>query len=223
MVSMQFNATQYAPRYDSTAGLTAGRHPVVIADSTFKPTKDSTPSDPRSFLELKLVAIDGPSKGGSIPDRLNIQHPNQQTVTIAYSQLAAYCAVTGRQGFNDTSELHNIPFLIEVGPQRNNDQYMEVKGVYFLDGRSASDTGQVPATSQQQPAQAPAYQAPQTAGGAPWGGGAAQPQGFPQTAVVQPPYALPASTHGAAQSTTTSPSNPAPAFQPGGAPPWGKR
>lgn len=215
MVQYAFNATQYTPRYDSTAGLAAGRHPVVIADSTFKPTKDSTPSDPRSFLELKLVAIDGPSKGGSIPDRLNIQHPNQQTVTIAYSQLAAYCAVTGRQGFNDTSELHNIPFLIEVGPQRNNEQYMEVKGVYFLDGRSASDVGAAP----QQPAQGLAgnpgayaagvaathgQQVAQSAGGAPWGGGAAQPA----PAAYQPP-----------QTAQAAPAA-APAFQPGGAPPW---
>lgn len=214
MVQYAFNATQYTPRYDATAGLTAGRHPVVIADSTFKPTKDSTPADPRSFLEFKLVAIDGPSKGGSIADRLNIQHPNQQTVTIAYSQLAAYCVVTGRQGFNDTSELHNIPFMIELGPQRNNDQYMEVKGVYFLDGRSASDAGAAP---QQQAAthaagmQAAGYpggpQAMHAAGGAPWAGGAvpAAPAAYqpPQTAQVAPAAA--------------------PAFQPGSAPPWGKR
>lgn len=204
MVQYAFNATQYTPRYDATAGLTAGRHPVVIADSTFKPTKDSSPADPRSFLEFKLVAIDGPSKGGSIPDRLNIQHPNQQTVTIAYSQLAAYCAVTGRQGFNDTSELHNIPFMIEVGPQRNNEQYMEVKGVYFLDGRSASDAGAAP---QQQPAQGGFSPAPQTTAGAAWSPGAAQlgPGAYqpPQTAQAAPAAA--------------------PAFQPGSAPPWGKR
>jgi hypothetical protein len=75
---------------------------------------------------------------------LNLQHPNQQVVNIAYSQLAAYCAVTGRQGFNDTSELHNIPFMIEVGPQKNNPEYSEVKGVYFADGRDAA-SGAAPA------------------------------------------------------------------------------
>ena len=66
------------------------------------------------------------------------------------SQLAAYCAVTGRQGFNDTSELHNIPFMVEVGPQKNNDQYTEVKGVYFLDGRDAASNPQsAPAAANQ--------------------------------------------------------------------------
>jgi hypothetical protein len=206
MAQFQFNATQYAPRYDSTAGLPAGRHPVVITESMFKPTKDSTPSDPRSFLELKLEAIDGPAKGGSIPDRLTIQHPNQQTVIIAYSQLAAYCAVTGKQGFNDTAELHNIPFLIEVGPQRNNDQYTEVKGVYFLDGRSACDTRGPPS---QQPQQ----------------GFQPQPQGSPLPAAATPPYTVqPPASPSAAPAAQGFPSNvSAQGFQPGNQPPWGRK
>ncbi len=217
MAAFTFNATQYAPRYDASSALPAGRHPVVIVDSVFKPTKDSSPSDPRSFLELKLSAIDGPAKGGSITDRLNVQHPNQQVVTIAFSQLAAYCAVTGKQGFSDTSELHNIPFQVEVGPQRNNEQYMEVKGVYFLDGRSAADVG---GPAPQQPAQ---------------GGFQPQPQGYPTQTAQTPPYAAQppatASAAPAAQGFPSNaapaaqgfPSNAAPAFQPGGAPPWAKR
>ena len=138
MVAMQFNATSFTPRYSGSDGLPPGKHPVIIVSSAFVPTKDSTPQDPRMMLVFTLEATDGPAKGGKQTDRLLVQHPNQQTVNIAMSQLAAYCAVTGRQGFNDTSELHNIPFMIEVGPQKNNADYTEVKGVYFLDGRDAA-------------------------------------------------------------------------------------
>ena len=144
MVQMSFNAGQFTPRYSGSDGLPPGKHPVIISASEFRPTKDSTPNDPRMMLVFTLEAIDGPAKGGKQTDRLNVQNPNQQTVNIAMSQLAAYCAVTGRQGFNDTSELHNIPFMVEVGPQKNNDQYTEVKGVYFLDGRDAA-SGAAPA------------------------------------------------------------------------------
>jgi len=138
MVAFQFNASGVTPRYSASDGLPTGKHIVIISSSEFLPTKDSTPSDPRSMLVFTLEAIDGPAKGGKQVDRLNLQNPSQQTVNIAYGQLAAYCAVTGRQGFNDTSELHNIPFMIEVGPQKNNDKYNEVKGVYFADGRDAA-------------------------------------------------------------------------------------
>ena len=138
MAQFQFNASQHAPRYSASDGLPAGKHPVVIVASEFRPTKDSTPSDPRSMLALTLQAIDGPAKGSKQTDRLNLQHPNMQTVSIAQAQLSAYCMVTGRPGFSDTSALHNIPFIAEIGPQKNNDQYTEVKGLYFIDGRDVS-------------------------------------------------------------------------------------
>ena len=159
MVAMSFNAGQFTPRYSGSDGLPPGKHPVIISASEFRPTKDSTPNDPRMMLVFTLEAIDGPAKGGKQTDRLNVQNPNQQTVNIAMSQLAAYCAVTGRQGFNDTSELHNIPFMVEVGPQKNNADYTEVKGVYFLDGRDAA-SGAAPAAQaapQAAPAAPPTY------------------------------------------------------------------
>ena len=138
MAQFQFNASQHAPRYSASDGLPGGKHPVVIVASEFRPTKDSTPSDPRSMLALTLQAIDGPAKGGKQIDRLNLQNPNMQTVSIAEGQLSAYCMVTGRPSFSDTSELHNIPFIVEIGPQKDKPEYMEVKGLFFIDGRDVS-------------------------------------------------------------------------------------
>ncbi len=199
MAQFQFNATNYEPRYSGGDTLGSGKHIVTIVDSDFRPTKDSSPNDPRSMLVLKMAA----QSGGSITDRLNIQNPNQQTVQIAYGQLAAYCAVVGRQGFNDTQELHNIPFMIEVAPQKERPEYMNIVGVYFADGRPAN-------------AGAPAPQP------VPMGG---------QHSVVQPaapfapasaaPIQLTAAPPATAQAFPSSP-QPAP-FQPGAAPPWQRR
>lgn len=204
MVQMSFNATQYAPRYSAADGLPAGKHIVHIIESEFKPTKDSTPNDPRSMLVFKMEAIDGPSRGGKQTDRLNLQNPNQQTVNIAYGQLAAYCAVTGRQGFNDTQELHGIPFMIEVGPQKNNPEYMEVKGVYFADGRDAA-SGAAPV---QQAAVNPVQQGfPTNAGQASPNVGQFVPAASPTGPATRFPFNPPQQT-----------------FQPaGGAPPWARK
>ena len=65
MVAMQFNATAYTPRYSGSDGLPPGKHPVIIVASEFRPTKDSSPSDPRMMLVFTLEAIDGPAKGAS--------------------------------------------------------------------------------------------------------------------------------------------------------------
>jgi len=211
MVAFQFNASGVTPRYSASDGLPHGKHPVIISASEFRPTKDSTPNDPRSMLVFTLEAIDGPAKGGKQTDRLNLQHPNQQVVNIAYSQLAAYCAVTGRQGFNDTSELHNIPFMIEVGPQKNNPEYSEVKGVYFTDGRDAA-SGAAPASP---PFAQPA--APQMGGqgSQPF----QQPSGATQNSIAGPHAGI---------ATTAFPSSAPQQFQPGpapagAAPPWARQ
>ncbi len=194
MVGFSFNAQNYEPRYSGGDTLSAGKHIVSIIDSSFVPTKDSSPSDPRSMLVLKMAA----QSGGSITDRLNIQNPNQQTVQIAYGQLAAYCAVVGKQGFNDTQELHNIPFMIEVAPQKARPEYMEVVGVYFADGRPANSPAAQPAPAVAQPA-------------APFGASGPMAVNIPHNASPQ------ANAVGPGQ----FPSSPQPApFAPGAAPPW---
>lgn len=238
MAQYQFNATQYEPRYNATNTMTPGKHIARIVESEFRPTKDSTPADPRSMLCLTIVADDG----GSIVDRLNVQNPNQQTVQIAYSQLAAYCAVTGRQGFNDTSELHNIPFMVEVAPQKNNPTYVEVVGVYFADGRPANAG---PALSPTQTAQAEAMRnvAPPFSHAAPAVAphsaqvpvAATSPTTYPSSpqpapfapvkaAIAEPPPTGPAFPSNPQPSGMSAPFAGQPsAFVPGAAPPWARR
>jgi hypothetical protein len=52
-------------------------------------------------------------------DRLNLHNKSPQAVEIANKQLAAYCAVTGVFAFNATEELHNKPFVVEIGPRKD--------------------------------------------------------------------------------------------------------
>lgn len=177
--------------------LPIGKHPVVITGDEVKANGKNT----GGFLELTLHVIDGPSKGQTGVHRLNLYNQSTQAVEIANRQLAALCHVTGQfrlgAGGDDTSVLHNIPFVIEVGLQKDAEAaakgYTEVKKVYDINGNEPGKQGQQqpqaaapaqsngfaqPAANQQfsQPAQtaSPASGFSQPQNNAPaWGGGQA--------------------------------------------------
>ncbi|QXN71402.1 ssDNA binding protein [Rhodobacter phage RcHartney] len=141
-----FNANNYDPT-QGVGGLPIGKHPVVIQSSDVKATK----ANDGGYLQLDLLIIDGPQKGTVGAYRINLYNASQQAVDIANRQMSAISHVTGVFMIQDTAQLHNIPFVVEVGPQKNDPQYTEVKKVYDIHGN--------------EPGKAPA------------GGGAAQPQG----------------------------------------------
>lgn len=140
-----FNANNFDPT-QGVGGLPIGRHPVIVESSEVKANK----ANDGGYLQLNLKVIDGPQAGTVGAYRLNLYHSNPQTVEIANRQLSAISHVTGVFMIQDSAQLHNIPFVIEVGPQKNDAQYTEVKKVFDINGNEP--------------------------GKAPQGGGAAQPQ-----------------------------------------------
>lgn len=168
-----FNAQQFDPS-QGVGGLPIGKHPVVIESSEVK----ANAKNDGGYLQLNLKIIDGPQTGTVGAYRLNLYHSNQQTVEIAHRQLSAVCHVVGVFNVQDSAQLHNIPFLVEVGPQKNDPQYTEVKKVFDAHGNEPGKAGQ--GAPQQAPAgfgqQAPAQQPQQPQGGF---GQPQQPQGQP--------------------------------------------
>jgi len=185
-----FDAKKYNPT-QGVGSLPIGRHPVIIESSEVKANK----ANDGGYLQLNLRIIDGPHQGATGVYRLNLYHSNQQVVEIAHRQLSAICHVIGVFQVTDSSQLHNLPFLIEVGPQKNDPQYTEVKKVFDMNGNEPGKAG-VGASApqgdadfkQQQPAQQPAggaawgwqqqpaQQPAQQPHGAPWGDQSAQQQ-----------------------------------------------
>ena len=228
-----------AQQYDPTQGggnLPVGRHPSIIESSEVKANK----ANDGGYLQLNVKLIDGPQTGATGAYRLNLYHSNPQTAEIAHRQLSAICHCVGVFNVQDSSQLHNIPFIIEVGLQKGEEAaqkgYTEVKKVFDINGNEPGKAGQgAPAAQpqqqpaaqggfgQQQPAQQPAAQ-PQ--GNAPaWGGGQPaqqQPQGAPAgnaPAWGQQPAQQPAAQQPAQQAGGWQQGGAAPA---GGAP-WGQR
>ena len=240
-----FNAQNYNPE-QSTGGLPIGKHPVVVDSSEVKPNKENN----GGYLQLNLKIIDGPQTGTVGAYRLNLYHSNQQTVEIAHRQLSAVCHVTGQFMLQDSAQLHNIPFIVEVAPQKNDAQYTEVKKVFDIHGNEPGKAGhgqaaaqpaqapvgfasQQPAQKPQQPAAAPAWGAPQgqpaaqpapAQGGAPaWGQAPQQqPAAAPQQPAGAPAWGQQAPAQQPAQAPAAAPAGWQQGAAPaGGNPPWG--
>ena len=151
MQGFSFNATEFQPNYGGNAegGLPPGKHKVILESADLTP---SSKNPQNSYLKFKLKCIEGLAQGGVQIDRINVFNNDQTAVRIASQQLAAYCAVMGKRGFTNVSELFNIPFWIEVRPQRDNPQYTEVATYYDLQG---NQPGAAPAAQVGQQTQAP--------------------------------------------------------------------
>ena len=212
-LEIPFNALQYDPTQGSGV-LPVGKHSVIIEASEIRPTKEQ---DGSAYLQFQLRITEGAFKGMGGAHRLQLYNrKSEQTVAIANKQLSAICHVTGVFNVQDTSQLHNIPFIIEVGYQKGSEQYTEVKRVLDANGnepgkaalppqqsatpQSSFQPSQQPQSGWSQPQQAPVAQQPQHGWGAPpppapaqqspqqqgWGQPQQAPQPTPQPAWGQP-------------------------------------
>ena len=227
-----FNAQQFDPTQGG-GSLPVGRHPCIIESSEVKANK----ANDGGYLQLNVKLIDGPQMGTTGAYRLNLYHSNPQTAEIAHRQLSAICHCVGVFNVQDSGQLHNIPFIIEVGLQKGEEAaqkgYTEVKKVFDINGNEPGKAGQgaPQAQPQQQPAaqggfgqQQPAQQPQQPQSGAAWGGQpaqqpAAQPQGNAPAWGGGQPAQQPAAQQPAQQAGGWQQGGGAPA---GGAP-WGQR
>lgn len=146
-----FDATQFAPNQGGSGGLPVGRHMVIIASSEIKPNNAGT----GGYLQLDLKVTEGESAGATGVARLNLYAQSQKACEIAHGQMSALCHCVGVFNVPDSSVLHDIPFMVEVGPQALTEQQQEQKaqGVAvtpytevkkFLD-RNGNEPGKPPA------------------------------------------------------------------------------
>jgi len=110
----------------------AGEYLVIVEESDYLENKSGT----GMILKLTYQIIDGPFKGMKIFDNMNLQHVNKQTEAIARQSLNSLGVAVGISNIKDSSQLHNIPFKIDVrvkesedyGKQNSIRKYMAVEG-----------------------------------------------------------------------------------------------
>lgn len=132
MVAFSFNTAGIQPKFGGGGGLPIGKHPVIIYNTKLEATQSGTGGK----MVLQCEVIDGPMKGAKGDENLTLQHSNPTVVRISSEQLTAICYVIGMPNGiqNDTSELHNKPFVIEVAPQKDKPEYTEIVAVYDMNG-----------------------------------------------------------------------------------------
>lgn len=140
--NLNFDAEQVEPA-GTFEPLPAGWYTMLIKESVVEPNKAGT----GKFLKLTLEIVEGPHKGRTLFDRLNMWHPNQQAVDIARATLSAICHAAGRLRVSDSAELHDIPMLgkVTVKPRADTGEPSnEIKGYKALG--EAPATGCTPAS-----------------------------------------------------------------------------
>jgi hypothetical protein len=89
----------------------AGEYIAIIENSDYVPNKKGT----GNYLGLTYQIIEGNFKGRKIFENLNLENQNQQAEQIARKSLNSIGLATGITDIKDSSQLHNIPMLIDVG------------------------------------------------------------------------------------------------------------
>lgn len=137
-----FNAAQFDPTQGGTGGFPIGKHKVIAVSSEVKPTKDGN----SGMVVYEAKIIEGEYTGMIGAFRFNLYSTSQQAVEIAHKQFSAFCHCVGVLNVSDTSQTHNIPFIVEVAMQKGEEAvkkgYTEVKKFYDANGNEPGQAGQ---------------------------------------------------------------------------------
>lgn len=175
-----FNANAVSPDQGGNfQQLPLGKHPVKIIASEVK----ATAAGDGGMVVFELEVIGGPNQGATGNMNINLYNASDKARTIAEGQMSALCHATGVYMLQDTSQLHNLPFAVEVVNQPLTAQqkekqdrgetvtpFTQVRKILDYNGNEPKGAGQQQQQPHQQQAPAPA---PAPAQNAAWGGGQA--------------------------------------------------
>lgn len=177
-IGMSFNSNDFAERTHVSV-VPPGWYITQIVDSKLVPTK--TPGGARLNLQFKI--LQGDFAGRMVFQGYNVKNANPVAVNIAMEELAELSKAVGVPVWNDTEQLHGIPFNMKVKCKaepgydvRNEPQiYQHIQNMDNVVYATKEDIGLIPK----------AVPAAPTGGGA-FGSGAAKPA-QPATAFGQQP------------------------------------
>lgn len=139
-MQLNFNASQHNPQTTPEPVDTAW-YPVTITSAEEKPNKAGS----GSYLELGLTIQQGPNARRVVKARLNLRHPNPQTVEIAQGELSAICHVTGRMQLQHAQQLlgANMQAYIVKAPRNDRPGQFsnDVQGYRDMNGNEPGQGG----------------------------------------------------------------------------------
>lgn len=119
--------------------LPADLYTLQITKSELKPTKSAD----GEYLKLELTVLEGEFSGRKVYELLNLVNKNEKAVAIARSKLKELCKAMGISEFEDTNELHGIPFkaniVIEASKDPAYSDQNRLKKCFSLDDSSSAE------------------------------------------------------------------------------------
>ena len=86
---------------------------VVVIESSEK--RKASTGEANYYLQFVYNVVEGKFAGRKIFDRLNVENESAQAETIAKRALASICLAVGAVHPKNTEELHDKPFMVNVG------------------------------------------------------------------------------------------------------------
>jgi len=157
LINFKASAIQIEERSNSFDPLPAGEYEMMIVKSETKPTKANT----GHYLELEMHVISGQHSGRRHWERLNLDNPNHQAVKIAQESLAKLCMAIGIDDVEDSEQLHDQPFVAEIGIDKKDATRNVIWGYQGIGGHINNAKPKAPA--------APAPSAAPAKAAKPWG------------------------------------------------------
>jgi len=109
----EFDAEGIEPQ-KSFDPLPVGKYECIVSNSDVKRTQD----DGGSYIWLELTVCDnGPYHGRKIFNNITLTNSGpkaQQAIEIGQKQLSGLCHAVGKLKIGDTSELHDIPLVVDL-------------------------------------------------------------------------------------------------------------
>jgi len=155
---IDFNLQKTQEYTGSGAILPPGRYVVAVTREQDVATRDQQ----GSRLYLTYLVLEGEFKGQTFGENINYRNNNQTAVDIARQRLKSLGLACGKETWEDTRELHNIPFVATtILTEFNGNQVTEIKSYEPRSPQSqVTQTPSLNAVPPQTP-QPQAYAAPQ--------------------------------------------------------------
>ena len=128
MASLSFDANSV--EITSRDPIPAGIYEALICDSEVRPTRSGNGKG----INLTFEILSGPHKGRKVFAWINFQHPKAEAQRIGQEELARICKAVGVGKLDDTAQLHNLPMMITVAIDKDDQSRNVIKNYKAKEG-----------------------------------------------------------------------------------------
>lgn len=129
MAEINFDVSEYevSPRMTFDP-IPKGDYQAIVTDSQLKTTK----AGDGEYIELTMQIVDGEHSGRRHWERLNVVNKNDKTQSIARSHLNQLAQACNVPNMKNTTELHDVPFVLSLDLDRREEGRNKVMGYSSL-------------------------------------------------------------------------------------------